>query len=123
MKKALIIFATFAVMGTGVFSSATLSAADFEYSVPLEVGFNTNNNDLKFRGFEQDKLDDRSHRVSCTGYCDDRRTTILFMQQQTISNLPLITGSTERVGSSNIQNQSIAVSNESSNSEVVTNAQ
>lgn len=114
MKKSLIFVSVFAVLGTG-FLSIPAGAASFEYSPPLEVGFNkhNNNHELKFRGFEQDKLEERNARVSCVGSCDDRNKTLFFLQHQTIANLPLVTGTTEVVSSSSIDNQSVTVSHES----------
>lgn len=123
MKKSLILISAFAVLGAGFFSVSAV-AASFEYSPPLEVGFSNNNtHDLKFRGFEQDKLEERNARVSCVGPCEDRNKTLFFLQHQTIANLPLVTGTTEVVSSSSIDNQSVSVSHESIVNETVDSAQ
>ncbi|NLY33981.1 hypothetical protein [Advenella alkanexedens] len=123
MKKSLILVSAFAVLGTG-FLSIPAGAASFEYSPPMEVGFNNNNNhELKFRGFEQDKLEERNSRVSCVGPCEDRNKTLFFLPHQTIANLPLVTGTTEVVSSSSIDNQSVSVSHESIVNETVDSAQ
>ncbi|MDY0273548.1 MAG: hypothetical protein RBR37_13765 [Advenella sp.] len=125
MKKAFIFITTFAVMGTGFFSTPVV-AANFEYSAPLETGFKntqTNNGELKFQSFEKDKLEDRTARINCVGPCDDRNKTLLFLQHQTMTNLPLITGTSELVSSSSVSNQSVHVSHESTGNEAVGNAQ
>ncbi|WP_169293298.1 hypothetical protein [Advenella sp. EE-W14] len=122
MKKSFILISTFAVLGAGLFATSA-GAASFEYSPPLEVGFNNNNNhELKFRGFEQDKLEERNSRISCVGACDDRNKTLYFLQHQTIANLPLVTGTTEQVSSSSIDNQSVTVSHEVISNEAVDNS-
>lgn len=125
MKKAFILITTFAVMGTGFFSIPAV-AASFEYSAPLETGFKntqTNNGELKFQSFEKDKLEDRTARINCVGPCDDRNKTLLFLQHQTMTNLPLVTESAELVSSSSVSHQAVTVSHESTNNEVVSNPQ
>lgn len=122
MKKSLIFVSAFAVLGAGFFSISAV-AASFEYSPPLEVGFNNNNHELKFRGFDQDKLEERNTRISCVGPCDDRNKSLLFLQQQTLTNLPLVTGTSEVVKSSSIYNQSVSISQESIVNEAVDSAQ
>lgn len=124
MKKSLILISAFAVLGTGFFSVSAV-AASFEYSPPLEVGFSNNNtHDLKFRGFEQDKLEERNARVSCVTPCNDlNRSLFYLLQNQTMTNLPLVTGTSEVVKSSSIYNQSVSISQESIVNEAVDSAQ
>ncbi|MFV9474707.1 hypothetical protein ACM5Q9_09840 [Advenella sp. RU8] len=119
MKKTLLFISMFAVVGTGVFSTSA-GAASFEHSAPLEVGFNNHNNhEMTFRGFEQDKLEERSTRISCVGPCDDRNKNLFLLQHQTITNLPLVTGTTAVVSSSGVDSQSATVSHEVIGNEAV----
>lgn len=120
MKKSLILISAFAVLGAGFFSVSAV-AASFEYSPPLEVGFSNNNtHDLKFRGFEQDKLEERNARVSCVTPCNDLNGSLFYLlQNQTMTNLPLVTGTSEMIRSSSMFNQSVSVTQENVVNEAV----
>lgn len=121
MKKAFFLIPVLLVSGAGVFSANLSAAAEFQYSPLLEVGFKTTNNDLKFRTFDQDKLEERSTRVTCTGPCDDRRTAMMLMQQQSVTSLPVLTETKQIISNVSVAQQSLTVSNESTSSDTVAN--
>ncbi|NLY63939.1 MAG: hypothetical protein GX070_03165 [Alcaligenaceae bacterium] len=121
MKKAFFLIPVLLVSGAAAFSANLAVAADFQYSPPLEVGFKTTNNDLKFRTFDQDKLEERSTRVTCAGPCDDRRTAMMFMQRQSFTSLPVLTETKQIISNVSVAQQSLSVSNESTNSDTAVN--